>query len=160
MRMTLTTQLECPIETVWMQVHRPALLEHIAWPLIRFTYRAPRTPPPRWVEGRYRVGMWSFGVLPLGGQWVGIEYPEGSSIADGKAVLRDNGSGTLIHKWDHWIFLEDIGNGRTRYTDRLDVEAGVLTPFVWLFARLFYGHRQRRWRTLVATRFTALASEE
>ena len=156
MRMTLTTDLDCPIETVWTQVHRPALLEHIAWPLIRFTYREPRTPPPTWVEGRYRVGMWSFGILPLGGQWVGIEYPGGTSIADGRAVLRDNGSGALIRKWDHWIFLEDIGEGRTRYTDRLDVEAGLLTPFIWLFARVFYGHRQRKWHRLITTDFRAL----
>lgn len=160
MRMTLTTRLDCPIETVWTQVHRPELLQHIAWPLIRFTYRDDGMPPVRWTQGRYRVGMWSFGIIPLGQQWVGIEYPEGTSVTNGRAVLRDNGSGTLIHKWDHWIFLEDVGGGQTRYTDRLDVEAGVLTPFVWLFARIFYGHRQRRWRALVATGFTALASEE
>lgn len=159
MRMMLTTVLDCPIDIVWKQVHRPSLLEHIAWPLIRFTYRDPRSPPRAWAPGRYRVGMWSFGVIPLGGQWVGIEYPEGATVIDGRAVLRDNGSGTLISTWDHWILLEGLGGGQTRYTDRLDVEAGVLTPFVWLFARIFYGHRQRRWRRLVATDFRALASD-
>ncbi len=159
MRMTLTTELDCPIGTVWEQVQRPALLEHIAWPLIRFTYREPKLPPPTWVEGRYRVGMWSLGFIPLGGQWVGIEHPQGTAITDRRAVLRDNGSGTLIRKWDHWIFLEDIGGGRTRYTDRVDVGAGILTPFIWLFARVFYAHRQRKWRRLVATDFRALASK-
>lgn len=156
MRMTLTTELGCSIDTAWAQLHRPALLEHIAWPLIRFTYRDPKTPPDTWQEGRYRVGMWSFGILPLGGQWVGIELPEGEAITDGRAVLRDNGSGTLIRTWDHWIFLEDLGNGHTRYTDRVDVEAGLLTPAIWLFARVFYAHRQRKWRKLVATDFRAL----
>jgi hypothetical protein len=37
--------------------------------------------------------------------------------------------------------------------DTVEVRAGVLTPFIWLFAQLFYRHRQRRWRALVARRF-------
>lgn len=156
MRMTLTTTLDCPLETAWSQVQRLALLQHVAWPLIRFTFQEPNTPPLRWSEGRYRVGMWSFGVIPLGSQWIVIEYPDGLSIADGKATLRDNGSGRFIRQWDHWMIFEDIGNGQTRYTDRLDVRAGVLTPGVWLFARMFYGHRQCRWQGLVATGFKTL----
>jgi len=159
MRMTLTTELDCPIGTVWQQLHRPALLEHIAWPVLSFSFRDSDQPSSTWEEGRYYAHLRSFGFIPLGGQWVGIEYPEGSSVSGGKAVLRDNGSGTLISKWDHWIFLEDTGDGLTRYTDRLDVEAGLLTPFIWLFARVFYGHRQRRWRRLVATDFKALRRE-
>jgi len=87
---------------------------------------------------------------------VGIEYPEGPDISAGRAVLRDNGSGRLVPIWDHWIFLEDIGAGRTRYTDRVDVEAGVLTPMIWLFACLFYAHRQRRWHRLIRANFAPL----
>jgi len=34
------------------------------------------------------------------------------------------------------------------------IEAGILTPFVWLFARLFYAHRQRRWAALAAKGFS------
>jgi hypothetical protein len=41
----------------------------------------------------------------------------------------------------------------------ITVQAGLLTPFVWLFANLFYRYRYRqsRWRGLVASRFAALA---
>ena len=35
----------------------------------------------------------------------------------------------------------------------LSFRAGVLTPFIWLFAQLFYRHRQSRWRRLVANGF-------
>lgn len=159
MRMTLTTEFACPPETVWAQVHRPALLHWIARPLLRFTPRDPRPWPARWRPGRYRTGMWAFGVIPLGGQWVGIEFPEGETLNNGRGVLRDNGSGTLIRVWDHWIFVEDLGAGRTRYTDRVDVKAGLLTPFIWLFARVFYGHRQRRWKRLIAQGFRPLDAE-
>ena len=90
--------------------------------------------------------MTLFGVVPIGMQTIGIEYPKG----DDGYVLRDNGRGTMISVWDHWIFVEPDEHGGTRYTDRVDVEAGVLTPFVSTFARAFYGHRQRRWQELAA----------
>jgi len=156
MRLTLTAEFTCPAATVWYQAHRPELLQWIAWPLLRFTPRGTTPWPRRWVPGRYRARVWGFGIIPLGSQWIGVEHPQGATLKDGRGVLRDNGSGTLIRVWDHWVFIEDLGVGRTRYTDRLDVKAGVLTPMVWLFARIFYGHRQKRWNTLISENFTQL----
>jgi len=39
--------------------------------------------------------------------------------------------------------------GRCGYTDQIDIQAGILTPPIWLFAHIFYRYRQRRWRHLV-----------
>ncbi len=61
-----------------------------------------------------------------------------------------------MRRWDHWIFVAAEGGG-TRYTDRVNVEAGLLTPFIWRFARVFYGHRQRRLRAFAADGFRAFA---
>ncbi|MBE7004664.1 MAG: hypothetical protein E7425_10385 [Ruminococcaceae bacterium] len=35
-----------------------------------------------------------------------------------------------------------------RYTDRVEIRAGWITPFIWLWANAFYAHRQRKWITL------------
>lgn len=67
-------------------------------------------------------------------------------------MLGDNGYSPLISKWDHLITAQEV-NGGTLYRDSVTIKAGVLTPFVWLFARLFYAHRQRRWATLAANGF-------
>ena len=61
--------------------------------------------------------------------------------------------GALIRRWDHLITIEPAGPRRTRYTDWVEAEAGLLTPLVWAFARVFYAHRQRRWQRLVAHGF-------
>jgi hypothetical protein len=45
------------------------------------------------------------------------------------------------------------GDDRTHYRDVVYVEAGWLTPAIWLYASLFYRHRQRRWRRLVRNGF-------
>jgi uncharacterized membrane protein len=68
-------------------------------------------------------------------------------------VLRENGSGQLATVWDHTIRVEPSSDGGTQYTDVVEVRAGVLTPFVWAFAQVFYHHRQRRWRALVKRGF-------
>lgn len=153
MRVELSTILEVTTEIAWGYVQRSDLLDYIAAPLIRFRPRA-GSFPARWEPGEYPATMYLFGVVPIGRQTIGIEFPE---PPEGTFVLRDNGHGTLIRKWDHWIFIEANGRG-TRYTDRVDIEAGVLTPFVAAFARLFYGHRQRRWKRLVARNFAQLTA--
>ena len=63
--------------------------------------------------------------------------------------MRDNGRGDLAKRWDHRITIEGTDQGTTQYTDRVEVEAGLLTPGVWAFAQLFYRYRQARWRRLV-----------
>ncbi|MEM6585274.1 MAG: hypothetical protein AAF692_05925 [Pseudomonadota bacterium] len=44
----------------------------------------------------------------------------------------------------------------TRYTDRVTIKAGALTSVIAAFARLFYAHRQERWRALAKDGFSAL----
>lgn len=127
-------------------VMTPALLCRVAAPLIRFEPVAPGGWPQRWVPGPFKVRMKLFGLLPLGEQTIDISLPPATQ---GRFVLRDNGHSALIPRWDHHITIEAAGNG-TRYTDRVEIEAGWRTPFAWLFARVFYAHRQRRWRELAA----------
>jgi hypothetical protein len=65
----------------------------------------------------------------------------------------------LIHCRDHWITIAPgAADGTTHYTDRVEIEAGLLTPLIAGFARVFYAHRQRRWRALAATGFAALSA--
>jgi len=63
----------------------------------------------------------------------------------------------LIKKWDHRITIDPSGTG-TLYRDHVIIEAGVFTFFIWAFAQIFYRHRQRRWRQLVASGFDYAAT--
>jgi hypothetical protein len=148
MIVTCTTLRACSAERAWEEVQTPALLEHIARPLIRF--RFPDGVPPRWDAGHHQATMALFGVIPLGRQRIGIEFPAPPA---GCYQVRDNGQGRIAHTWDHLITIEPLGATQCRYTDRVEVRAGILTPAVALFAALFYRHRQWRWRQLVANGF-------
>lgn len=145
--------LACAPDDAWSRVRSSALLHHVAAPLIRFTPKGGTRFPDIWQPGEYRAWMWLFGIIPVGWQAVVISEP----VPDGKKrFIRDNGYGPLIRRWDHWITIAPGADGTTSYTDRVIIEAGVLTPLIAGFARLFYAHRQRRWRRLAATDFAAL----
>lgn len=150
---TLTTSLPCTPDKVWAHLQTPALLMHIVWPIIRFIPKGRKRVPKVWAPGEYRFWMWLFGVVPLGWQAVVISEP----APEGNArFIRDNGYGPLIRRWDHLITIAPGKNGTTIYTDRVIIEAGILTPLVENFARVFYFHRQRRWRELAKSNFRAL----
>lgn len=156
MRVEIGTVIPAPAELVWHHLGRPALLVHVAAPILRFSPKDPPVWPERWAEGDYSARMAFLGVLPLGLQTVGLRR----GMEQGwPRTIRDKGHGTLVTRWDHLITLEPDGPGRTRYRDTVDIEAGLLTPFIWLFAQFFYRHRQRRWRALARSGFRALPPE-
>jgi len=125
------------------------LLQYVASPLVAFVPVSPPALPEQWEEQKYVVRLRLFGFIPFGRQTINISVP---SRSDSHIELRDNGYGSLISKWDHLITIRSADGGCV-YSDRVEVKAGVLTPFVWAFAWLFYRHRQRRWQRLVSSAF-------
>jgi hypothetical protein len=142
----LTTHLPAPLDEVWGLLMCPATLEHVAAPLLRF--RPEGQPlPDRWEEGSWRVRLRGPFGLPLGWQEICVSFPEAPPPL---RRLRDDGRGTLAHRWDHLIEIAPEGSG-TRYANRIVVEAGWLTPMTRRVARIFYAHRQWRWRRLLSS---------
>jgi hypothetical protein len=144
----VATYLDATPESVRDHVKQPRLLVYVTSGLLRFRPVDPPDFPEHWSEGQYRVRMMMFGFIPIGWQDISIEHPG----SDDEWIVRDNGSGSIAHVWDHLIYASPEGTG-TRYVDRVKIQAGWLTPFVALFARLFYGYRQYRWRRLVSNGF-------
>ncbi|SJM33742.1 hypothetical protein BQ8482_360143 [Mesorhizobium delmotii] len=64
--------------------------------------------------------------------------------ADRIRFLHDNGSSDFVRWWSHLISVERIAGGKTRYTDRVEIEAGPATLLISLFVRFFFWHRQHR----------------
>jgi hypothetical protein len=147
MQIDISTYLPCTPEVAIEHVKSPALLLHIARPLLDFRAYDPPQLPAVWADGTYWVSMRLFGILPLGRQAVVISQPPADVF-----TVRDNGYSALIQKWDHVITIAPSGSG-TLYRDRVTIQAGVFTPIVSLFAQYFYRHRQRRWRQLASGGF-------
>jgi len=148
-QVTLSTTLDAPIDRGWQALRSPATLAYVWKGWLGFHPVDPPDLPAFWVPGDYLVRLTAWGFVPLGRQVLGIEFP---AIDPPRCAIRDNGRGSLVRRWDHWIILDPQGD-RTRYTDRVRVEAGWLTPIILPWARGFHAHRQRRWRRLIAQGF-------
>lgn len=147
--LTITTSLDASPDRDWEALNTPRLFLFVAHPVVRFAAVKPRKLPQCWENGDYVLEMRGFGLLPLGTQVISISRPP--SRGDERALL-DDGHSTIIRRWRHLMTVAPEGDG-TRYTDRIEIDAGVITPVVVVFARLFFAHRQRRWRRVVSSGF-------
>ena len=151
MKIEISTTLKCSPEAVWEAVRTTQLFRYITRPLLTFEPIDPPTWPTVWDAGAYRCRIKFLGLVPLGSQTIDISFlaATGPEAAHPIYRVRDNGRGDLAKRWDHLITIEGTDQGTTQSTDRVEVEAGLLTPGVWAFAQLFYRYRQARWRRLV-----------
>lgn len=150
----IETKFNCDYKTVVEKIHLTRTLDFIASPLLIFKPTDPGKYPATWKNGTYQVQMKLFNFLPFGKQFIGIEKIKENDPDE--FILRDNGKGEIIKRWDHWIFVEKINSNTTIYKDRIDIKAGILTIFIWVFANLFFRWRQYRWKKLIKQNFKPL----
>lgn len=72
-------------------------------------------------------------------------------IDDTTRTLSSRERGGVLRTWDHDIVVTPVDATHCRYLDRIEIDAGPVTPLVVRYARWFYGMRQRRWRALART---------
>lgn len=144
MKVYVESVLQCPAGRVWDEVQRPALLLEIIRPLFRFVPADDSKFPERWLEkAAVRCNGYLFGVIPLGTHTIFIER-----IDTAAREIQTRESEPLVRRWDHLVRVRSSGDGQSLYSDEIIIDAGWVTPFVWLFAYCFYRHRQRKWRRI------------
>ncbi|MCP2040530.1 ligand-binding SRPBCC domain-containing protein [Neisseria sp. HSC-16F19] len=82
-----------------------------------------------------------------------ISYPLSDDF-----ILLDDGYSPLIRRWRHTITIVPQGQG-CLYRDTVEIDAGILTGLVGMFAKAFYRHRQKRWQQLVQQQFAPIRSD-
>ena len=128
-------------DMVFRRLQKLETLQRIARPYATFE-------PLGGDQGGWRAGSVSsyrlrlFGCIPFGTHTIRIvrSDPECVSSREGNRH---------VPVWNHDIRLRPRADGRTDYTDRVEIRAGWKTPFVWLWANAFCAHRQRQWRRLL-----------
>ena len=152
MKICLQTDLSCSSAAAIEQVKRPSLLQYVAAPLIVFSPYRPVRLPEAWQPGTYWLSMKLFGLIPMGKQAVVISYPRSDDF-----TLLDDGYSPLIRRWRHTITIVPQRQG-CLYCDTVEIDAGILTGVVGMFAQVFYRHRQKRWCQLAQQQFAPIRS--
>jgi hypothetical protein len=136
-----SVELDAPATRVWAAARSPQAFRYVTRGLVRLT-GLPRTG--RFTQGS-RIEGWLLlgGVLPLHRHHLEVVAVDATA-----RTLSSHEWGGVLRRWDHDIAVERLGDQRSRYTDRVLIEAGPFTMPVAVFAWLFYRERQRRWRRL------------
>lgn len=141
----VTTILPGSAERLWGLIVQPRSLRYVASPLLYFVPVDGGALPEAWDEGvDYTFRLYFLGFLPMGRHTIRLVRID----REGNALSSREG-GPLVPVWNHEIRFRELGPGRLWYSDEIEIRAGWLTPAIWLFAQVFYRHRQRRWRKLL-----------
>ena len=128
-------------EAVFARLQRLETLQYIAAPYASFT-PVDGSAGFQWQAGSrsaYRFRL--FGLIPYGTHTIRI-------VRFDEDVVQSHESNEHVPVWNHRITLRDLGTS-TEYTDEVEIKAGWKTPLIWLWAKAFYAHRQRKWIRLL-----------
>lgn len=147
MTVKTTTRLDASAPQVWAAAKKPATLRYVARGMLGFSaerfadeWRAGETVTTR---------LYLFGLFPAWKHRLEIVR-----VDDARRELFTNERGGFVSEWNHRISVAPAGDKRCSYTDEIEINAGLLTVFVWFFAHVFYHYRQRRWRKFVSSGLT------
>ena len=124
---------------MWAEVQTPRLLLEIIRPLMRFVPPRGTQFPASWKVGQTFFGRaYALSLLPLG-----LTLNSFERVDSQRREIQSRERDRWIRRWDHLISVHETADGGTHYSDEIEIQAGMLTPLVWLFAQWFYRHRQR-----------------
>ncbi|MBB4661948.1 hypothetical protein [Conexibacter arvalis] len=160
---SVSTDLPLPAERACELAARPALFAFVVRPFLRVGGLPERFPEPpaaapdapaaaeaaappaaaALARSGEAVGgrLWWLGVVPAWTHRLRV-------VSATATELRTEEGGGPVRRWAHTLVFEPRGASACRYTDRVELDAGLLTPLVWCFAQLLFRWRQARWRAL------------
>ena len=144
MKMTIKKTVAFPVKKskVFELLQRFNTLAYIAKPYATFESVDGQTEPV-WEVGRsFSFDFKMFGFIPLGVHVINIKEFNPDNIYTNEDNL-------FCPVWNHRIILKETADGKTEYTDEVEIGAGWKTPFVYLWAKAFYSHRQKKWMKLL-----------
>ena len=146
MKVSVSSTLNCPTDKVWQLVTKSSTLLFVTKGFMGFRSLSGEFPS-YWREGETeRMRILLFGFIPA---WKHeIHFKE---VNTSKKQLLTNEVGGLISTWNHLMSVQPITSDTCQYDDIVEIQAGVFTVFVWLYANMFYRYRQYRWKKLVKT---------
>lgn len=145
MKARVSTIIKTSEEKIWAELQKVSSLVQVASPLVKFKAQNNHPLPEKWtVAKQYPLKISLLGIIPLGKHFIEIV-----EINPEQKVIISNEHGNLAKVWNHTIKVVPIDDQTVRYTDEIIIQAGVLTLPIWLFACIFYRHRQRKWKKLL-----------
>jgi hypothetical protein len=139
MNIRVTSIFPADREIVFEKLQEISTLQYICSPIAKFT---PLNKCHIWIaEACFTFNLRVMG-LNFGVHTINVDRFDLTLIS-----TREHNESVPI--WNHTITLEKHGDNCTKYTDIVEIKAGFKTFFIWIWANVFYRHRQKKWRKLL-----------
>ena len=132
----LKERLACRPEAAWRALQSPTVMREVAGPWLGYASKEDGGFPPSWEPGAHPVQLLAAGLVPVGEQDISLRFD--TATHRGVRIVRDVGRGTdgvpaLIRRWYHRMAIAPHPDdaAATLYRDRLEFDAGPITPGVW-----------------------------
>lgn len=133
-------------ENIFKRLQDFATLTYIAKPYMFFKPMG-KEGKIVWEEGdTYRFKLKILNIIPFG-----IHTIKVIDINREKYLIYTNEENKFVNTWNHRIEIKKIGLNKSSYKDEVEINAGIWTPIIYGFAKIFYTHRQRKWKKLLKT---------
>jgi hypothetical protein len=137
------TILPTDADRVWPAMLSPVTFLYVCKGLLSFPALAGRSEALHLGE-RGTGWLFAFHLIPAYRHTIEIV-----EVDEASKTLRTREHGGILKAWNHTLHVEPIDEHSSRYSDTVDIDAGVATAFVAALAMGIYRYRQRRWRKLV-----------
>jgi hypothetical protein len=130
-----STELPIDAELACWLAQKPAMFRHVVWPVFGV-----RDLPASLAEGEeLSTRLYWLTLIPAWTHTLRL-------ISVTPRTMYSNEHGGMVRQWNHRLTFEPISATSCRYTDEVEIDAGLATPLVVAFARFIYRWRQHRWR--------------
>jgi hypothetical protein len=100
--------------------------------------------PIKWnLNKEYVFKLFIYGFIPFGNHKIIVETIDGE-----KNIIKSKEHNNIVKIWNHKITLKKDEEKITKYTDEVEIYAGIFTLFVAFWGAIFYKHRQKKWKKI------------
>lgn len=147
-RVHVETILPTDADTVWQAMQYPVTFLYVVRGLFGMPALAGRSAPLK-VGERGTGWLFAFHLFPVYRHTLEIV---GADESTRTITTREHGG--VLKAWNHTLSVQEIDQRHCRYSDTVDIDAGLLTPVAVRIARGLFAYRQRRWHRLGARHLT------
>ena len=141
-KLTVSSEVELDINKAWSEVQKSALLEFVCKGKVVFK-PIDTNFPKYWEEDMVvKTKLLIYGFLPFGG----IHTLKFKRIDSNNFRIVTEEKDAVAKIWNHEIYMEKIDDNRIKYTDKIELYAGIFTGLMIKWVASFYKHRQKRWK--------------
>ena len=143
LKISISSILNNSTEKIWDKILNIETLIEICKPMARFKLISNENIMKWELNKEYIFKLLIYGFLPFGRHKIILEI-----LDEKNKIILSKEHNSIVKIWNHKILMENIEENKTKYTDEVEIYAGIFTIFVAVWAKIFYKHRQKKWKKI------------